>query len=280
MDRDPAYDEPYLWWGPGWRAEGPRSLAALVEAQTLSLPAAGLLAAAVRQGRSLAVVAVPSGAGKTTLLNALLPWIPGDHRRFYLRGSYEPFAFLRDPAVDPQTSTLLCNEISPHLPAYLWGDGVARLLAARQRGFQVLATAHAADALGFVRLLTGPPLRIAAAAAAGFDLVVAVEFRGSGLANRRAVAGIWALGSSRVGSIEVVRLGDADSTLADLAAASPALLVADGMGRLDADVVAAVMVEIAADRRAAAAGELRPGPKPHQYVATEPGRPRRDRPNG
>jgi len=278
--REPAYDEPYFWWGPGWRPPAARTLADLVEEGTLSLAAAGLLAAAVGRRWSLAVVAGPSGAGKTTLLTTLLPWIPDGTRRFYVRGSFEPFAFLDDAAVVPRRSTLLCNEISPHLPSYLWGEGVARLLDARTRGFQILATAHADDAVGFVRLLAGPPLRIAADRVAGFDLVVAVAPQRADEAAGRVVSGIWTLRRTRAGAVEVGRLGDGRTGLPELASALAAVAPPGDIEPVDAAAVAAAMGGITArgpDRAAPGRGIDTPTPEESDR---QPWRPRRYRPNG
>ncbi len=282
MGHQPAYDEPYLWWGPRGRPAAPLSLAELVAAQCLSLPAAGFLAAAVRQGRSIAVVALPSGAGKTTLLNALLPWIPAGRRRLYLRGTYEPFAFLNDPTVLPQNSTLLCNEMSPHLRDYLWGDGVVKTLDAGERGFQILTTAHAIDAAAFVRLLTGPPLRIAPVAVAGFDLVVALDAEGIAPEARRRVSGIWTPPPTD-DDIGFVRVGDGDSTLADLSRwVSLGGEVSER--QLGDEMIAEAMAEIEAQRReettAAPVSRWSPPLPNRSSAAARPWRPRRDRLNG
>ena len=282
MVPQPAYDEPYHLWGPQRRPASPLSLDGLIRARTLALPAAAFLSAAVRQGHSLVVVALPGGAGKTTLLNALLPWRRAGRRVLYLRGTNEPFAFLDDPTVLPRRSTLLCNEISPYLPDYMWGDAVARMLEARQRGFQILATAHAGDAAGLVRLLTCPPLRIAPVAVAGFDLVVALNVEGIGTEARRRVCGIWA-GRPPGDGIEFVRLGDADSTPTDL---SPWMSLLAGVDepQLGDDLLATAIAEIEAQRRDEGTAEsvsrwTLPTPNLPSSVV-RPWRPRRDRPNG
>jgi hypothetical protein len=101
--------------------------------------------------------------------------LPAGTNRVYVRGAYEPFDFLGDPAVVPAETALLVNEISPHLPAYLWGEGVRRVLRRRRAGYAIYATAHAADAEGLVGLLGGPPLRVPLAEVAAFDLVVAMD---------------------------------------------------------------------------------------------------------
>jgi hypothetical protein len=192
------YGEPFFWWGPRWEPPRPHRLGALLEDGTIDLWSAAHLWAALARRRSLAVVAGPSGVGKTTLLTALLDLLPAETRRVYIRGCYEDFAFLDDPRVDPRRTSLLVNELSPHLPVYLWGAGVARLLAAAPRGYQLLTTAHAASGLEFAASLAGSPLRLTAPAIAAFDIIVALAFdmhRTSG----RGVTGVWRLRATERG---------------------------------------------------------------------------------
>jgi hypothetical protein len=168
-----------------------------------SWTAANLWAALARR-YSLAVVAGDSGVGKTTLLTALLDFLPPHTRRVYIRGCFESFAFLSDPAIKPSATALLINEISPHLPVYLWGPAVGRILGAAERGFVLLATAHASSVHEFVGALTGSPLQIPAARTAAFELVVLMERDEANLSGRR-IRGVWRLQPTRDG-VAVARL--------------------------------------------------------------------------
>ncbi|MCC6314187.1 MAG: hypothetical protein IT337_09230 [Thermomicrobiales bacterium] len=211
-----AYDRPYCWWDPAGRAPAAPDLPDLIVGGALSAPVAALLLAAMARGASIVVVAEPSGAGKTTLLTALTRRLPSPVRRCYLRGCYDRLTLLNDPTVDPTQTVLLINEISPHLPHYLWGDGVGRVLAATERGFRLAATAHAADAVGFVRLLTAPPLRLPAPSAAAFDLVVALESARPPAAALRRVSGLWALSARPPAGVEIMALGRGHEDLSEL----------------------------------------------------------------
>lgn len=171
----PQYSEPFHWWGPGWESPSARGIAGLLHDATLDAWTGAVLWAALARRSSLVVAAGPSGVGKTTLLTALLEFLPAPTRRIYLRGNFENFAFLSDPAIDPHESVLLVNEISPHLPIYLWGPAVARTLAAAERGFSLLATVHAESVAEFVGLLTGSPLRIPAPIVATFEFVIFLD---------------------------------------------------------------------------------------------------------
>src|SRR5918997_3879070 len=175
MSPEPRYEEPFAWWGPGWQVPEPRDIAELLRDETIDSWTAANLWAALARRRSLAVVAGESEVGKTTLLNALLDFLPLGTRRVYLRGCFESFAFLSDPAIDPTQTALLINEISPHLTVYLWGPAVGRVLEATQRGFTLLATAHADSVQEFLGALTGSPLRIPLAQAAAFEFVAVMK---------------------------------------------------------------------------------------------------------
>lgn len=168
-------DDPFAWWGPVWTTPEPRSVLDLIRERTLSAELAALLWALMARRASIVVAAGPSGAGKTTLLTALLDFLPPGTRRVYLRGCYEPFAFLTDPAFDPRRGYLLVNEISAHLPTYLWGPGVRRALAAVRAGYGLAATAHATTVEEFVYALAGYPLRVPAAEIAAIDLVLVLD---------------------------------------------------------------------------------------------------------
>jgi hypothetical protein len=84
------------------------------------------------------------------------------------------------------------------LPVYLWGPGVDRVLSAAQRGFMLLATAHADSVHEFVGGLTGSPLRIASAHVAAFEFVVVMKRDGTSMSGRR-VRGVWRLEPTRAG---------------------------------------------------------------------------------
>jgi hypothetical protein len=170
MKRQTSYLEPFGWWGPVWAPPVARSLDELVASCTLPDELAHVLKTLVGRRASIVVTAGPSGAGKTTFLTALLDHLPRATTRVYVRGCYEPFDFLDQ--TDPATTALLVNEISPHLPIYLWGPGVRRTLQAVASGYQLAATAHAESVEDFIYSLSAYPLHLSASLLRGIDLLI------------------------------------------------------------------------------------------------------------
>lgn len=198
MCPDPKYEEPFFWWGPGWDTPVQPGIGDLLRNGTIDTWSAALLWAVLARRKSLAVIAGPSGVGKTTVLTALLDFLPLEMRRVYTRGCFETCSFLSDPDIQPAATVVLINEISPHLPVYLWGPAVGRLLDAVDRGFTLLATAHAETVPEFVGALTGSPLRIPAARVAAFEFVAVMERSAMSQSGRR-LRGVWRLSETRGG---------------------------------------------------------------------------------
>ncbi len=162
--------EPYGWWGYGWNPPDPLSVVELLAAGNFDAPVAATLWLLLERHASIIVAAGPPGAGKTTTLTALADFLPPDTNRLYLRGWNETFAFLGE--ADPRRSYLLCNEISAHLPVYLWGRQVARLFAAVAEGYGLGVTMHADSPEEVVGALEGYPLRVPRRAIARVDLIL------------------------------------------------------------------------------------------------------------
>ncbi len=138
-----SHSQPFAWWGPGtqWDQEQVLSILHLIENHTLDSATAALLWLFIERKASLIVAAPPRLAGKTTTLTALLGLRRPDVQLAYTRGQRENFAFLRE--TEPSKTYIMCNEISPHLPTYLWGDKVLRVFEAMGRGYSLGSTMHA-----------------------------------------------------------------------------------------------------------------------------------------
>jgi hypothetical protein len=172
-DGETRYEEPFGWWGYHWTPPEPRSIVWLVQVGALDSRLAAFLSLAVEYRRSIVVVATPQQAGKTTLLTALLDFRPATTRPIYLRGWYERFSFLE--TVPPEQAYVLCNEISEHLPTYLWGQGVRRVFQAGIDGYAFVTTMHAGSAGEAIDLLRRFPIDVPAEHIPAIDLVISLD---------------------------------------------------------------------------------------------------------
>jgi hypothetical protein len=174
------YSHPFGWWGYHWTPPEQRSLPWLVTHEMFDPLTAAFLSLAVEARASIVVVSEPHEAGKTTLLTALLDFLPMGTQPVYLRGWYERFAFLEQ--FPPAQAYLLCNEISAHLPTYLWGHGVRRMFDAVAAGYPLATTMHATSAADALQQLTSYPLEVPEQQLRHLDLVVTI---GVGYASNR-----------------------------------------------------------------------------------------------
>jgi hypothetical protein len=170
------YEQPFNWWGYRTSPEQPMSITQLIDQGTLSSQIVSFLWIALEQRASIVVAATPQEAGKTTMLTALLDFLPKDIDLIYLRGWYERFEFVEEPR-DPARTYLLSNEISSHLPIYMWGRGVRRLFEAAEAGFGMAATVHAENASEVIRLLEHYPLEVPRPLISNINLVVSLSYR-------------------------------------------------------------------------------------------------------
>lgn len=165
--------EGFDWWGRHWEKPEPRPLQWLISQGSIAVREAAFLSLAVEARRTVIVIAESPQAGKTTLLTALLQYLPQDIDAYFVRGRYERFAFVLD--ADPARSYILCNEISRHLPTYLWGRGVRILFTALERGFPMATTMHASSGTDALARLRSYPLELTDRQLAKIDLVVTIE---------------------------------------------------------------------------------------------------------
>lgn len=193
--RDPA--EPYGWWGYPWAAPEPLSVVQLITAGNFDARTAATLWLLIERRASLIVAAEAPGAGKTTTLTALSDFLPPGTRRLHLRGWAETFAFVGE--ADPDHSYILCNEISAHLPVYLWGRNVGRLFAAVAAGYGMGATMHAESLEEVVGALEGYPLGVPRAAIARVALVMLLAVDYIDRRPRRRLDALWLLRRAGVG---------------------------------------------------------------------------------
>lgn len=165
------------------------SIVQLIENGTVDARTAALAWLTLERHRSVLVAALPQRAGKTTLLGAILDLLPPSQRRVHLAGSTETFAFLA--ATAPADTLLLANEISSHLPIYLWGAQALRAFEAAADGYAIAGTLHADSADDAITLLRDD-CGIPAAQLECIDLVVVIRVAAEGeRITERRVAGAY-----------------------------------------------------------------------------------------
>lgn len=138
--------DPYerLWWH--YDSRRPLSVAQIVALGSVDVYTAALAWLLLENGSSLTVAGPTDpqpGIGKTTTLNALLQFLPEGTALAYMSGMYEDFAFTQLPDVEPKKTYALCNEVSDHLPIYMWGRVAQRFLTLPAQGYHVATSVHA-----------------------------------------------------------------------------------------------------------------------------------------
>jgi type IV secretory pathway ATPase VirB11/archaellum biosynthesis ATPase len=133
-------NEPWPWWGT--LRGRPLTVADLVARGTLSTETAAILGWSIQRGASLFVAAGPPGAGKSTLANALLEFLPEDAQVYVTSGGRDPI----DVPAAARPLYLLINELSAHMPVYLYGRAARRAFDLLDQGARMIGTLHARSA--------------------------------------------------------------------------------------------------------------------------------------
>ncbi len=139
--RDPY--ERYYWH---YDSRRPLSMAQIIAQGSVDAETVALTWLLLEHGVSLTVAGPTDpqpGVGKTTTLNALLQFLPEGTALAYMSGMYENFAFTRLPDIDPATTYALCNEVSNHLPIYMWGRVARRYLTLPAQRYHIATSIHA-----------------------------------------------------------------------------------------------------------------------------------------
>lgn len=166
------YDVPVGWWGWNWEPPVPMSVTELLEAGDFDARTAAFAWMVLESHGSLLIAAEQPHSGKTTTLTAFLDFLPRDIRRIFIRGWAETFDYLGQTA--PERTLLLANELSSHLPVYLWGPKAVRVFRSLRDGYALASTLHADSAEESVRQLTGD-LGVAASDLARVDLLAVMR---------------------------------------------------------------------------------------------------------
>jgi hypothetical protein len=138
--------DPYerYWWH--YDSRRPLSTAQIIALDSVDAKTVAMVWLLLEHGASLTVAGPTDpqpGIGKTTTLNALLQFLPEGSALAYMSGMYEDFAFTQLADIDPASTYALCNEVSDHLPIYMWGRTARRYLALPAKGYHIATSVHA-----------------------------------------------------------------------------------------------------------------------------------------
>ena len=132
---------PEGWWGYHWAPPTPMSAVELIGTPTIDSRLMATLWAVVSRRRSVMLSSEAPQAGKTTALSALVDFLPDDTNGIFVRGWWEEYDWLDE--ISPGTGYLLINEMSDHLPIYVWGKAARGALMLAGKGWGLGATMHA-----------------------------------------------------------------------------------------------------------------------------------------
>ena len=132
---------PEGWWGYHWAPPRPMSAVELIGTPAIDSRLMATLWAVVSRRRSVMLSSEAPQAGKTTTLSALVDFLPDGTTGIFVRGWWEEYEWLDD--IEPGTGYLLINEMSDHLPIYVWGRAARGALMLAGKGWGLGATMHA-----------------------------------------------------------------------------------------------------------------------------------------
>lgn len=180
--RDPY--ERYYWH---YESRHQLSIAQIIALHSVDAETAALIWLLLENGASLTVAGPTDpqpGVGKTTTLNALLQFLPEGTALAYMSGMYETFAFTRSEDIDPAHTYVLCNEVSDHLPIYMWGRVARRFLSLPTQGYHIATSVHA-DTIDEVLYMYQRSLRLRAEDVRRLGIIVNIGLVGRSYPARR-----------------------------------------------------------------------------------------------
>lgn len=204
------YDVPVGWWGWSWEPPVPMSLTEILAAGNIDLRTAALCWLVLEAHGSMLIAAEQPHSGKTTTLTAFLDVLPSSVRRIFIRGWAETFDYVRH--TEPARTLLLANELSSHLPVYLWGPKAVETFRTLRRGYALASTLHADTADEAVTQLTDE-LGVDPADLARVDLLLVMRVYRAGSAYgplARRVVSVHRLVAGPAGRVTPVPLVDWD----------------------------------------------------------------------
>ncbi len=160
--------------------------------------------AVVSRRRSVMLSSEAPQAGKTTALSALVDFLPDDTTGIFVRGWWEEYDWLDE--IPAGTGYLLINEMSDHLPIYVWGRAARGALMLAGKGWGMGATMHADSLPEALDALRGQ-LGATDEDLAGMTIYLQYSAYGTPAGIYRRIEEAWHLRLDDDGSLAPVRLG-------------------------------------------------------------------------
>ena len=195
---------PEGWWGYHWSAPRPMSAVEIVGSNVIDARLMATLWSVVSRRRSVMLSSEAPQAGKTTTLSALVDFLPEDTVGIFVRGWWERFEWIDE--IEPGTGYLLINEMSDHLPIYVWGRAARGALMLAGKGWGMGATMHA-DSLPEALETLRSELAATDADLAGMTLYLQYSAYETPAGMYRRVEEAWHLRLDHDGALAPVRLG-------------------------------------------------------------------------
>jgi hypothetical protein len=194
---------PEGWWGYHWNLPRPMSAVEIVESGSLDARLMATLWAVTSRRRSVMLASEAPMAGKTTTLSSLVDFLPEGTVGVFLRGWRGDFDWTDE--IGPEQGYLLINEMSDHLPIYVWGRNAAGALRLAGRGYGMGATMHA-DSLDEALALLRDQLGATDADLAGLTIYLQYSAYRTPTGMYRRVEEAWHLRVDGGGTLAPVRL--------------------------------------------------------------------------
>jgi hypothetical protein len=198
---------PEGWWGYHWTLPTPMSAVEIVASGSMDARLMATLWSVVARRRGVMLASEAPQAGKTTTLSALVDFLPDETVGVFLRGWAQDSTWTDE--IGPDRGYLLVNELSDHLPIYVWGPNARDALRLAGGGYGLGATMHA-DSLDEALALLRGELRAADADLAGMTVYLQYSAYRTPAGMYRRVEEAWHLRTDETGRLAPVRLAELD----------------------------------------------------------------------
>jgi hypothetical protein len=198
---------PEGWWGYHWSLPRPMSAVEIVGSGSVDARLMATLWAVAGRRRSVMLASEAPMAGKTTTLSALVDFLPPGTVGVFPRGWRGDFDWTSE--IGPERGYLLVNEMSDHLPIYVWGRNARGALELAGRGYGMGATMHA-DSLDEAIALLHDQLGASDVDLAGLTVYLQYSAYRTPAGMYRRVEEAWHLRLDEGGALAPVRLAALD----------------------------------------------------------------------